>query len=130
MNQNIKVRLTLFVQGAQRLSSQECEENPKNSYNQEVVKLEWYNKKHKKKQELITINTRKNKLVKQVININEDSYFYMIGKESFPTLPSLIKKYPPKVWIKLGKKERLEVHLSLIAESLGAIKFNYDIIED
>lgn len=130
MQTEIKVRLSLFVQGAQRFSSQECDENPKQCLTYETVKLEWYNKKHKKKTETLQLALSKNKLIKQVINISKESYNYMISKDSIPTLPSLTKKYPVKVWLRMSKKERLEVHLGLTADSLGAKGFTYEILED
>lgn len=130
MQQNIKVRLTVYVPGAQQLSSQECDKNPKHLYNYQTINLNWSNKKGKKKTEQIQIKLCKSKLVKQVININEDSYYWMIGNESFPTLPSLQKKFPPRVWTKMSKKERLEVHLKLTSETLQGVKFSYEILDD
>lgn len=124
----IKVRLSMTVPGAQMLSSQECEKNPKESYN--VTKLRVQNGRGKNSTELITVATRKNKTAKQSISITKEAYDYMVSNEFEPKCSSLLHKYPKHVWLKMTPKQRLETHLSIIAESFNAIGFTYEILDD
>ena len=124
----IKVRLSMTVPGAQMLSSQECEKNPKESY--DVIKLRVYNGRGKNSTELITVATRKNKTAKQSISITKEAYDYMISDEFSSEIYSLLRKYPKHVWWKMTPKQRLEAHLSIIAESFNAIGFTYEVLDD
>lgn len=124
----IKVRLSITVPGAGMLSSQECEKNPKGSYN--VTKLLVQNGKGKNSTELITVATRKNKTAKQSISITKEAYDYMVSNEFNSNCSSLLFKYPKHVWLKMTPKQRLEAHLSIIAESFNAIGFTYEVLDD
>ena len=124
----IKVRLSMTVPGAQMLSSQECEKNPKENY--DVTKLRVRNGRGKNSTELITVATRKNKTAKQSISITKEAYDYMVSNEFKSTSSSLLRKYPKHVWLKMTPKQRLEAHLSIIAESFNAIGFTYEILDD
>lgn len=124
----IKVRLSMTVPGAGMLSSQECEKNPKESYN--VTKLRVQNGRGKNSTELITVATRKNKTAKQSISITKEAYDYMVSNEFESKCSSLLHKYPKHVWLKMTPKQRLEAHLSIIAESFNAIGFTYEILDD
>ena len=68
----IKVRLSMTVPGAQMLSSQECEKNPKESY--DVFKLRVHNGRGKNSTELLTVATRKSKTAKQSISMTKEAY--------------------------------------------------------
>ncbi len=124
----IKVRLSMTVPGAGMLSSQECEKNPKESYN--VTKLLVKNGRGKNSTELITVATRKNKTAKQSISITKEAYDYMVSNEFNSNCSSLLFKYPKHVWLKMTPKQRLEAHLSIIAESFNAIGFTYEVLDD
>ena len=124
----IKVRLSMTVPGAGMLSSQECEKNPKASYN--VTKLLVQNGRGKNSTELITVATRKNKTAKQSISITKEAYDYMVSNEFNSNCSSLLFKYPKHVWLKMTPKQRLEAHLSIIAESFNAIGFTYEVLDD
>ena len=124
----IKVRLSMTVPGAQMLSSQECEENPKESY--DVTKLRVRNGRGKNSTELITVATRKNKTAKQSISITKEAYDYMVSDELSSEICSLLRKDPKHVWWKMTPKQRLEAHLSIIAESFNAIGFTYEVLDD
>lgn len=146
---DVKVRLSLSVPGAQLLSSQECEENPKDCYNTVVVSIEHTTKKGKKKRENIVIKTRKQRLAKQSINISREGYDYMVDPKSPPTqklakkvvISRVVGKRPDGKPIKVTEestvwaasysaKQRLEFHLNKVAEHLGAISYTYEILED
>ena len=124
----IKVRLSMTVPGAGMLSSQECEKNPKESY--DVTKLFVRNGRGKNSTELITVATRKNKTAKQSISITKEAYNYMVSNEFESNSPSLLRKYPKHVWLKMTPKQRLEAHLSIIAESFNAVGFTYEVLDD
>ena len=122
---NIKLRLSFYVPGAQMLSSQECEANSKNSYDEHKMLIEYYKgkgKKQKKVKELISFRTRKSKLVTHGINITEEAYQYMLDT---PPSEKLLKG-----WKNMPKGARLKAHFDLIAYDLKAESYNYEILED
>ena len=118
----------MTVPGAGMLSSQECEKNPKESY--DVTKLLVRNGRGKNSTELITVATRKSKTAKQSISITKEAYDYMVSNEFKSNCSSLLLKYPKHVWLKMTPTQRLEVHLSIIAESFNAIGFTYEVLDD
>ena len=136
---DVKVRLSLCIQGAQMLSKQECLENPKESFNTEKMTLVYTvgkGKKAKTKKDVLVIKTRKSKLIKQNINICSEAYYHMTSASEPPT-----SKYaravgykhngdPISLWSTMNVNKRLEVHLSLIAEHFNAPSYSYEILED
>lgn len=136
---NVKLRLSLCVPGAQLLSSQECEKNPKDSYNTEKLTIEYSEesgKKAKKKKEILVIKTRKQRTVKHNINITSESYNYMINASEPPTAkyakPVGHKRNgtPISLWSTMTIKDRLKVHLDTIAAHFNAVGYTYEILED
>lgn len=143
-----KVRLSLNVQGAQLLSTQECVKNPKESYNTEVIPVEFVTKKGNIHKENVVIKTRKQRTVKQCMNICREAYNSMVSPENPPTeklgkhiTKKVITGYDPKgkaikhyikstVWGEMPEKKRLEWHLKAIAEHMRAISFTYEVFED
>ena len=90
-----KISLSLLVPGAGMLSSQECEKNPQESYNEHKMLIKYTKGKGKFQKEvkkLIVVKTRKQKMVSQNINICEEAYQSMLHT---PTSPKLSK--PPNV---------------------------------
>ena len=90
-----KVSLSLLVPGAGMMSSQECEKNPKESYNEHKMLINFTKGKGKNQKEakkLLVIKTRKQKLVSQNISICEEAYKSML---STPTSRKFAK--PTKV---------------------------------
>jgi hypothetical protein len=73
--------------------------------------------------ERLTVNMRGCKPATQCININEESYNYMVSSNC----PAFMK---PKEWGQLSKKKRLEAHLNDIAEGLGGIVASYNVYDD
>lgn len=119
-----KLRLSLTVQGAGLLSSQECEQNP-GSYNKHKLIITHTSGKGKHKKivrDYIAFKTRKNKTVKQCINLTEDAYNYMLNT------PPSAKFF--KDWKKMSEDERLRTHLDLIAHDRRALSYSYEIIDD
>lgn len=136
---DVKLRLSLCVPGAQMLSKQECLKNPKESYNISKMTVEHTvgnGKKAKVKKEILTIKTRKSKEVKQNINITAEAYYHMIS-DSEPPTPKYAKpvgtkgnNIPISLWSTMKPKDRLKVHLNLIAEHFNASRYTYEVIDD
>lgn len=133
-----KVSLSLLVPGAGMMSSQECEKNPKESYDEHKMLISYTKGKGKSQRvakKLLVINTRKQKLVSQNISICEEAYHHML---STPTSHKLAKptKYNKngevieRVWDKLTVHERLKYHFDLIAHDLRAVSYSYEILGD
>lgn len=136
--EELKVSLNLLVPGAGMLSSQECEKNPKESYDEHKMLVSTIKGKGKYKREekkLLIIKTRKQKLVSQNINITERAYNYMLNS---PTSPKLAKptKYNKlgevveRVWDTLTVDARLKAHFDRIAYDLHAVGYSYEVLGD
>lgn len=135
---DIKLRLSLCVPGAQMLSKQECLKNPKESYDTNKMLIEYTvgrGKNAKVKKEILTIKTRKSKVVKQNINITTDAYYHMIGSD-IPS-PKYAKSVgtradgtPISLWSTMFPEQRLKVHLDLIAEHFNASEYSYEVLDD
>lgn len=145
MNNEIKVSLIITLQGRVMFSKEEClktiqktltKKNPKTgkSYEKTIQFLaEDWNKLDSntlkvtddkgKNPEIITYYTRKTIPAKQSININKEAYNYMTSREC----PSWSKT---KVWSQMGAKQRLEMHLQRLAESLGGKVLSYEVFND
>lgn len=136
---DVKLRLSLCIPGAQKLSKQECLKNPKESYNTSIVNVNYEVKSGKtikvKSQDLI-IKTRKQRLIKQIINITSEAYYYMIDstKPPFSKYAKIVSKRksgtPISLWSTMRQEERLKVHLDLIAEHFNASKYTYEVLDD
>lgn len=144
----VKVRLSMSVPGAQMLSSQECDKNPKDSYNAEAIMVEFVTKKGKLHKENITVKTRKNRLVKQSLNISKEAYDYMTAADQPPTERLAKKVYLTKVvgkgkngkpkkvttestvWAQMSPMKRLNWHMARTAESLGAVDYQFEVLDD
>lgn len=144
----IKVRLSMSVPGAQLLSSQECDKNPKDNYNIETVTVKFVKKKGKLHKENITVRTRKCRTAKQCLNISKEAYDYMTAADH-PPMERLAKKVyitktvgkgkngkPKKVttestvWAQMSPMKRLNWHMARTAESLGAVDYQFEVLDD
>lgn len=136
---DIKLRLSLCVPGAQRLSKQECLKNPKESYNTHKMVIETIvgkGKKAKTKKEILVVKTRKSKVVRQNINICSEGYNHMINSLE-PPAPKYSKVVghkangtPITLWSKMSIGARLKVHLDLIAEHFNALGYTFEVLDD
>lgn len=140
----VKVRLSMSVPGAQMLSSQECDKNPKKFYNVESLTI----KKGKNSKERLKIKTRKCRLVKQCINISKEAYDFMTAPDQPPTKQFSKKVYLTKIvgkrkdgklkkevvestlWAQMSTVKRLNWYMNSIAESLGAVGYTFEVLED
>lgn len=132
-----KISLSLLIPGASMLSSQECDKNPKESYNKNKVLISFTKgkgKNQKKVKELLVVNTRKQKLVTQNINICKEAYHHMLSTPTSQKLSKVIKTNKNgdiiRVWDTLSVHERLKHHFDLIAHDLRAVSYSYEILED
>lgn len=116
----IKVRLSLSVPGAQMISWEEAQKNPKESYDTHRLKVDYEDKKGHKKQETLVIKTRRQRMIKQNIQITRDAYDDML--ENAPA--------GVKGWASMSINQKLHSHFRLIAESLGAKDFHFEILDD
>lgn len=115
-----KIILSLLVPGANLLTPEVCENNPKESYNHFTIRV---NKDSKgKKQTTIHVTTRKNSTVKQNIKLTREAYDYMVGNFTDTKLR--------KVWKTLSINEKIKEHCKIIAETLGAVDFSFEILND
>jgi hypothetical protein len=135
----IKVTLNVILPGRVMYSKHdskklvETTKTLKTGVTKKIKKLVWDNDKTESfnvsvidegnsRQNLIIV-VRGNKPATQCLNINEQSYNYMVSKEC----PYFSK---PKEWATLSKKKRLEAHLADIAESLGGKVSSYNVYDD
>lgn len=122
----IKISLSLQVQGAGLLSSQECDKNPKESYDEHKIPVTFTKGKGKFQKvvkQILSVKTRKQRLITQNISISKEAYDYML-ETPVNTKMSLEK------WKTLPIKERLKAHLDLIAHDLKAVSYTYEILDD
>ena len=120
-----KVNLSLLVPGAGLPSEQECSKNPKESYDHFSVKVKdtkVVKGKKVEKTETIHVAVRKSKTIRQNIKLSQEAYDYMINECLDPKLR--------KTWKKLSVNQKLQHHCRQIAESLGAIDFSFEVLED
>lgn len=122
-----KVNLSITLPGAVLMTSQECEENPKN-YEKQVIRVETIKQDKKKKKpikfvEYLDIYVRKCRTASQSINMTKQAYDYMTSKEC----PYFAK---PKDWVRMSKIKRLEAHLEETCKALGGINYTYQVFED
>lgn len=127
-----KIRLSFIVPGAGLLSSQECEKNPKENYQENSVFLKYTTgkgKNTKTKTKVVNFKTRKQKTATQSINICEDTYKYMI---STPTEAKYNRKDKggKRIWDSMSIKDRLKLHFDAMANDLHAISYSFEILGD
>lgn len=116
----IKVRLSLSVPGAQRVSWEEAQKHPHESYDTHRIKVSTTDKRGHSQTEIVVVKTLKQRMVKQNIQISKEAYDYMLE-----TPPERIKG-----WASMKKNERLNYHFRAIAESLGAKDYSFEVLED
>lgn len=133
-----KISLSLFIQGANMLSSQECDKNPKENYEKHKMFITDSDKKgkHQKESKIpIIFYTRKQKLITQNINICKEAYDYMLSTPTSNKLAKPLKvnksgEVVKRVWDTLTIHERLKKHFDLIANDFRAASYSYEILDD
>lgn len=134
----LKVSLSFFVPGANMLSSQECDKNPKENYNEDKMLIRFTKgkgKHQKEREKFLIIRTRKQKLAIQKLNICEEAYKYMLStptsvKLSRPTKRNKDGDVIERVWDTMSVHERLKKHFDLLAHDFHAVSYSYEILDD
>jgi hypothetical protein len=127
MNNEIKVSLSITLQGSVMLSQEQAKalekEKEGTGYDTFNMRVEGKKSDGKKDVQTITVKTRKNKPASQSLNLSMDAYNYMVSNEA----PYFVK---PRDWERLTKKQRLEAHLKRIVEELGGVSFTYAVLDN
>lgn len=134
----LKVSLSFFVPGANMLSSQECDKNPKKNYNEDKMLIRFAKgkgKHQKEREKSLIIRTRKQKLAIQKLNICEEAYKYMLStptsvKLSRPTKRNKDGDVIERVWDTMSVHERLKKHFDLLAHDFHAVSYSYEILDN
>lgn len=115
----IKVNLSLTLQGGVLLSEQECSKNPKKNYDSFDITVTDENRKRS----TLHVSVRKCQEVRQNIRLSREAYDYMT--EDFPPEPRMKKQ-----WKSMSSYMRVQWHCRNIAESMGATGFTFEILDD
>ena len=124
MNNEIKVNLSILLQGRTMLSVEESTRIAKDGtrvmdgHKHTKIELDVMDGGKKK---TLKVFIRRTKPAKQVIHLNEDAYNYMVGSE-----------VPPKykgVWKGLKPLEKLRWHCNQIAEAMSGTVFDIQVLD-
>ena len=121
---DVKLRLSLYVPGAQMLSREDALKTSKRDEYFDTIRMTVAVEANKKKPRTVDIfvETRKSRLVRQNINLTSDAYQYMISTE-VPYFSTI------KEWKNKSRKERLKVHLDRIAENFNEKSYSFEILD-
>lgn len=118
---NIKVNLSIILPGSTMLSVEETTRVTKSGNRvldtKKCNKLEVIANKQS-----VTVFTRKCKPAKQVIHLNEEAYEYMTSAKEVPS------KYKG-VWRGLSENERLRWHCNQIAQDMGGVVDDIQVLD-
>jgi hypothetical protein len=117
MNNDTKVRLNIVLQGDTMLSQEDAE-----ALEKKKAGTGFYKFSLRLDKKIFTIRARKTYDATQTLNLSIDAYNYMTGDEA----PYFVK---PGNWKGLNKKQRLEMHLERITQSVKGLSFTYTILD-
>lgn len=117
MNNDTKVRLNIVLQGDTMLSQEDAE-----ALEKKKAGTGFYKFSLRLDKKIFTIRARKTYDATQTLNLSIDAYNYMAGDEA----PYFVK---PGNWKRLNKKQRLEMHLERITQSVKGLSFTYTILD-
>lgn len=131
----IKVSLKVTLPGRVLFSQEECLKTTKtyftNKRGKKAFRLDTIVDKSKTElntfkvdKKIVHFVTRKCKPVYQQINLDIDTYKYMISTSDNPV------GCTPSKWKRLNTRERLEFHLRGICEALSGTEYSYYVFED
>ena len=144
MNTEIKVSLTIELQGSTMLSKEEClkttqkvikkkDRKTGKVYGKSVMAVvEDWDKVNRHTMKVvdkgtfseIVFYTRKSTPARQHITICKSAYIHMTDGNS---CPEWSKK---STWIQMSKMQRLKAHMDRIAQDMGGKVLSYDILDD
>ena len=116
-NNDTKVRLNIVLQGDTMLSQEDAE-----ALEKKKAGTGFYKFSLRLDKKIFTIRARKTYDATQTLNLSIDAYNYMTGDEA----PYFVK---PGNWKGLNKKQRLEMHLERITQSVKGLSFTYTILD-
>lgn len=123
---DIKLSLTIELQGSSMFSSQSCEENGKPLLEKHDLNTVSFKDKNDKRC-VINFLTRKCIPARKSINICREAYEYFVSAEE----PANFKGFRQgQHWKNMSKTERLEWHLNNIAENFEGKVIDYHVFED
>lgn len=133
-----KLGLIFVLQGSAIMSSQECDENPKENYVTEKVMVSEITGKGRNKKLIakpIYIKVRKPKTVIQRINANKEAYLHMLNTPTNAGLAKIVRVDKKtgaitRAWDLLSEDERLKRHLDTLAHDLHALSYRYEVMQD
>lgn len=133
-----KISLSLLVPGANMLSSQECEKNSKDNYEEfkvTVSTVKGIGKNSKEVKKVYTVHTRKSRLITHHINMTNEAYEWMLDTPTNSKLAKPLKlnnagDVIKRVWDTLSIHQRLKAHFDLIAHDLKAVTYSYEILKN
>lgn len=133
-----KISLSLLVPGANMLSSQECEKNSKDNYEEfkvTVSTVKGIGKNPKEVKKVYTVHTRKSRLITHHINMTNEAYEWMLDTPTNSKLAKPLKlnnagDVIKRVWDTLSIHQRLKAHFDLIAHDLKAVTYSYEILKN
>lgn len=144
MNTEIKVSLTIELQGSTMLSKEEClkttqkvikkkDRKTGKVYGKSVMavvedwdKMDRHTMKvvDKGTSSEIVFYTRKSKPARQHVNICKSAYIYMTEGNICPEWCRI------STWRQMSKIQRLEAHMDRMAQDMGGKVLSYDILDD
>lgn len=133
-----KISLSLLVPGANMLSSQECEKNSKDNYEEfkvTVSTVKGIGKNSREVKKVYTVHTRKSRLITHHINMTNEAYEWMLDTPTNSKLAKPLKlnnagDVIKRVWDTLSIHQRLKAHFDLIAHDLKAVTYSYEILKN
>lgn len=117
-----KVVCNFVLPGRTMLAPSECENSEKSDLIRQSIKI--FDKK-KNKVEYVNFYTRNFKDAYQSLNISDIAYDWMTGPESFFEV-----NMTKGEWKKMDSYARLSAHVDLIAKSLSAKSYTFEIMPD
>ena len=128
---DVKLSVTIELQGNTMMTPQECGENPENyDRNWMLLSVRTFDKKTKKffyRKEPLEFKTRKCIPAQQVLKMSSESYEYMTST----ACPDwFIPQGGIHKWKQLSPEQRLELHLDRTCKALRGKSYSYVVFND
>lgn len=128
----VKLSVTIVLPGSTMMTSQECDENPQENYENNFIllsvkKYDYKTKKSFFRKEPLEFKTRKCVDAQQVIKMSDEAYENMTSV-SCPEW--FIPKGGINAWKKMSKEQRLEAHLDRVCKAMGGKSYTYAVFSD
>lgn len=128
-----KVSLILTLPGGVMISQQVAENKPE-LHEEHTMKIKGFRyTKNKKEPDTIVFNTRKSIPARQVLKMSLEAYKYMLDTPTNQKYNSIVAKSkgkPIRVWDTMTEEARIKKHCELIANDMGAVDFEFVILDE